>query len=76
MILNNGGQPIDEAHFKNSYQNDQQDGKKSFLVLWLHAYTYKIPELMTPPEGNKEQGDKLLKVKTEKPAWALPDFKI
>lgn len=70
LILNDGGEPIDEAHFKNSYQNDQQDGKKSFLVLWLHAYTYSIPAFMK--EGNSDQAsDEILKVKTKKPAWSL-----
>ena len=36
-VLNNGGDQFDEELFSNSYQNDQTDGKKNFMKLWLHA---------------------------------------
>ena len=41
-ILNDGEEPLPEDLFKNSYQNDEE-GKKNFLKLWLHAYRYKVP---------------------------------
>jgi hypothetical protein len=47
LILNDGGKQFDEKYFANSYQNDQCDGKKSFLILWLHAYKYTIPAFIT-----------------------------
>ena len=64
VIHNDGGPQLDDSLFKNSYQNDQQDGKKNFLKLWLHAYKYTLPE---------EYG---LSIENPKPDWAKEDYKI
>jgi hypothetical protein len=41
-ILNDADLPLPDHLFKNSYQNDEE-GKKNFMKLWLHAYCYKVP---------------------------------
>ena len=41
-ILNDGGERLKEELFENSYQNDEE-GKKGFLKIWLHAYRYTVP---------------------------------
>ena len=44
--------------FKNSYQNEDATGKKMFIKLWLHAYSYtfkKIVAVTEVPEWAKEQ---------------------
>ena len=67
-IMNDGLDDFNEDDFKNSYQNDQQDGKKTFLTLWLHAYKYKIP---------KDQGfGDDLKIKSPKPKWSDKGYKV
>ena len=61
-LKNDGGlTKLDEDDFKNAYQNEEDEGNKMFLILWLHAYQYTYKEL---------------KVKTKKPYWAKEDFKL
>jgi hypothetical protein len=84
-VLNGGEEPLPDKLFKNSYQNDT-DGKKNFMKLWLHAYRYTVPigegfeeaENTKSDEKTVENGEdaKLLKVKTKKPDWAQPGFEL
>ena len=38
-LKNDGGlTKLDEGDFKNAYQNEEDEGNKMFLILWLHAY--------------------------------------
>ena len=71
MYFNNGDQSeFPEDLFKNSYQNDQGDGKKTFLVLWLHAYKYTIPGSITSSDSES------ITVKSPIPAWGQEDYKL
>ena len=74
-MINDGGKPYSDEIFSNSYQNDQQDGKKNFLMLWLHAYKYTVPEFMANDgqEGDEEQD---LVIKTEKPVWVKEEYEF
>ena len=56
-IMNEGKdtQQYDENDFKNAYQNEEDEGTKMFLVLWLHAYKYTYKDIV---------------VKTKVPEWA------
>jgi hypothetical protein len=73
-ILNDGTEPFLDDDFKNSYQNEQADGKKNFMMLWLHAYRYTIPAFMGNDAVNEDE--KPLKVKTAKPKWTDPEWKF
>ena len=67
-IINDGKKMPPAELFHNSYENKEVDGKKNFMSLWLHAYRYTVPKEVT--------GEEALKVKTKKPEWALPGFKL
>ena len=58
--------------FLNSYENKEIDGKKNFMSLWLHAYKYTVPAEIH--SDDKEEGS--LVIKSAKPQWALPDYKV
>ena len=47
--------------FKNSYQNEEATGKKQFVILWLHAFSYSY---------------KNIKVETDIPSWAKPNYRM
>jgi len=72
-VINEGGKPFDQSLFSNSYQNEEQGGKKDFIKLWLHAYCYTLPA----GYGFEDQNgtiDGQFKVKTELPKWARTDY--
>ena len=65
-IFNDGSTEYGPENFENSYQNsDGDEGKKSFLMLWLHAYKYSIPN-----------EDEMIEVKSPKPDWACQSWKM
>ena len=43
-------------------------------MLWLHAYRYTIPAFMGDELVHSD--DKSLKVKTDKPKWAIENWKF
>jgi hypothetical protein len=64
LIQNNGSPSEFDSHdFKASYQNDETETevKQMFLILWLHAYKYKLQDIVA---------------ETSTPHWAKSDFKI
>lgn len=60
-LINDGKLKLDDDMFSKSYQNDEEEGNKKFLILWLHAYKYLYNDI---------------KVKTKIPDWAKNDFKL
>jgi hypothetical protein len=45
-IMNDGKDSFSKVLFENSYQNDEEEGNKMFLILWLHAYRYQYRDLV------------------------------
>ena len=82
-ILNTGLKEYPSDLFASAYQNDDVEGKRHFLVLWLHAYKYSIPMNLwigqkeaQNNENNQESQNKVKILKTKKPEWADQSFKM
>ena len=77
VILNDGGAPLDKSLFANSYSNDKDDGK-TFMILWLHAYKYALPEAVGPMQVKSGSAEPtyLDPIENPKPEWALKDYKV
>lgn len=61
-MLNEGDDSkLDPEDFRIEFQNEEEEGNKMFMILWLHAYNYKYKELT---------------VKTKMPKWANPEYEV